>query len=167
MRKLLCLAVLAACELQPAPKQQPAPAAPPAPTPAEPVEAPPPTPEPGAGSAVRIDITPECMQVATRVAQVFIDSAKDPGQKSIYEQERANMTRKTGEACTTQGWSDAARACYLGTKQPADIKACERKHTLAPAPSGAAPSAAPSAGEPDLSGLQAEPRPAKRQPSRR
>jgi hypothetical protein len=144
MRKLLCVALLAACELQPAPKQQPAPPAPtpPEPVPAKPVE-PPPPPVVDAGPP-RIEITADCMQVGSKIAQVFIESAKDAGQKAIFEQERANMTRKTGEACTTQGWNEAARKCYLATRTPAEIKTCEKKHTpppTAPAPPAAAPTA--------------------------
>lgn len=147
MKKLACLLLLAACELKPAPKQQPtsaAPAVPPAPTPAPtpapapapaPVARPEPAPPPAdAGSAgPQIAITPACSKVAARVAQVFIDSAKDPAQRTIYEQERANMTRKTGAACTAQGWSDAARGCYLAAKTPVDIKRCELKFTPPPA----------------------------------
>jgi len=143
--RALALILLAACELQPAPKQQ---AAPPPPPPAAQVEAPkpvapPPTPPAGAGSAVapKIEVTAPCLEVGAKVASVFIDNATDPGQKSIYEQERANMTRKTAEACTTQGWSDEARTCYLATKTPAEIKACETKFPRpAPPPRPARPS---------------------------
>jgi hypothetical protein len=140
MRKLLCLFLLAACELQPAPKKEPAP-----PPPAEP---PPPPPaarpaEPTAGSAAdtppRIAITDDCLQVAVHVAQVIVSNATDAAQKSVYEQERPNMVRKTGEACTTQAWSDAARKCYLGTKAPADITKCEQKFSPPPAPPSAPP----------------------------
>src|SRR5687767_10745285 len=130
MRKLVCLILLAACELQPAPKKQPAPPPPPPVEAQKPVEAP---QIPAAGSGAKIEITAQCLEVAAKVAQVFIDSATDPAQKSIYEQERANMTRKTGEACTTQGWSEDARKCYLASKDPAGIKACEKQFP-APAP---------------------------------
>jgi hypothetical protein len=67
------------------------------------------------------------MEVAVKVAQVFIDSAKDPAQKTVLEQERANMTRRTGEACTAQAWSDDARACFLKSKSPAELSACEKQ----------------------------------------
>jgi hypothetical protein len=129
--RALAFVLLAACELQPAPKKQPEP--PPAaqapPEAQKPVEPPPPAVAPGvpADAAPKIEISAVCLEVAAKVAQVFIDSAADPAQKSIYEQERANMTRKTGEACTTQGWSEEARKCYLATKTPAEIKACELK----------------------------------------
>ncbi|HEY5950730.1 MAG TPA: hypothetical protein VIV40_34800 [Kofleriaceae bacterium] len=136
--RALCLVLVAGCEIQPAPKKQPAPPPPPpAQEVAKPVEAPP--ADAGvAGDAgpPKLEITPACVEVGAKVAQVFIDSATDPGQKSIYEQERANMTRKTGEACTTQGWSEPARNCYLAAKTPAQIKACETKF---PAPQAAAP----------------------------
>lgn len=147
--------VLGACELQPPPKQQ---AEPPGPPPAaqveaqapKPVEAPaptpaPPAPPPEAGSAApKIEITAPCMEVAAKLAQVFIDGQTDPAQKSIAEQARADMTRKMGEACTVQPWSDAARACYLAAKNEAAIRACEKKFPppqppTKPRPPGATP----------------------------
>jgi len=142
---LISFALLAACEIQPAPKKQPPPT-PPTTESAKPVEPPPPPPAmadggTGDGSA-KIEITAPCLEVAAKVAQVFIDSATEPAQKSIYEQERANMTRKTGEACTTQGWSEDALKCYLATTTPAEIKACELKfpgRPPRPAPTGIPP----------------------------
>lgn len=133
MRKLVILTLVAACELKPPPDQQ-EPARAPVET-AKPVEAPPPgPPAAAAGSAApRAAISPECLQVGAKIAQVFIDSATDEAQRITYERERANMTRKTGEACTSQGWSEEARTCYLGTKSPAEIKACELKFTPPPA----------------------------------
>ncbi|HEY5921029.1 MAG TPA: hypothetical protein VIV11_05130 [Kofleriaceae bacterium] len=129
MKRVLVLGLVAACEIQPAPKQQAAPSPPPtqeqAAKPVEPAGAP---ADAGAADApVKIEITTACLTVASKVAQVFIDSATDPAQKSIYEQERANMTRKTGEACTVQAWSENAHNCYLASKTPVDIKACETK----------------------------------------
>lgn len=154
MRKLLCLVLLAACELQPAPKKQPPAAATPAPAPAPAKPSAPPAPAlpgarttaDGAGAvagagpaAAKPDISEPCMAVATKVAQVFIDSAKDPAQKNVYEQSRAIMTRKTGQACTAQGWSEEARTCYLAAKSPADIKACELEFSPPPPPKRPAP----------------------------
>jgi len=144
MRKLIALVLLAACELRPAPKEQPAPPEPPATEAARPVEAPPPVADAGAaaeqgsaaaaGSAApRAAISPECLQVGTKVAQVIIDATKDPAQKAVYEQERATITRKTGETCTAQAWSDKARACYLAATTPAALKRCETRF-LPPAP---------------------------------
>ena len=134
-RALLSLILLAACEIQPAPKkqaeppQQP-PAAQPQPAPVAP---PPVVAVTDAGgvpgyAATKVEITPACLEVAAKVAQVFIDAQTEPAQRSILEQERANMTRKVGEACTTQGWSEDARKCYLATKTPAEVKACELKY---------------------------------------
>ena len=138
MRKLLCLALLAACELKPPPKKQPPP--PPAATP---------TPAPSAGSDAgsaaprpaqpTIEISAPCLEVATKIVQVLVDNATDAGQKSVYEQARTTMIRKTGEACTQQGWSDQARACYAAAKKPTDIQACETKFT--PPPSAQPPAA--------------------------
>ncbi|HEX5060425.1 MAG TPA: hypothetical protein VFV99_13750 [Kofleriaceae bacterium] len=132
MRHAFALIVLAACEIQPAPKKQ---AVPPPPPPAAQVEAPkpvePPPPNAGSGSALpappKLEVTAACLEVGAKVASVFIDTEADPAQRSVKEQERGNMTRKIAEACTVQGWSDEARTCYLGTKTPAEIKACETK----------------------------------------
>jgi hypothetical protein len=76
--------------------------------------------------------------------QVFIDTAKDPAQAAVYEQERMQMTRATAEACEKQGWSEAAQKCYLASKTPAAIKACENKFPPPPPAKGSgAGSAAP------------------------
>ena len=138
MRKLIALVLLAACELRPAPQEQPAQPEPPGAEAPKPVEAPPPVADAGAavgqgsaaaaGSAApRVEISPACLEVGAKVAQVVIDATKDPARKAVYEQERATITRKTGEACTTQAWSDKARACYLAAKTPAAHKRCEAK----------------------------------------
>jgi hypothetical protein len=139
MRALL-IALLAACELQPAPKKQ---AEPPPPPPAaqveaaKPVESPPPVAaDAGAGSAAKIEITAPCLETAAKLAQLFIDLQKDPGAKSNAEQARGDMTRKMGEACTVQNWSVEARACFLAAKSEADIRACEKKF---PPPQPASP----------------------------
>jgi hypothetical protein len=149
--RALVLVMLAACELQPPPKQQaePPPPAPPVEA-VKPVEAPPPAPPPaadaGAGSAATIEITAPCMEVAAKLAQVFIDSQKDPGAKSNAEQARADMTRKMGEACTVQPWSEPQRKCYLAARSEPEIRACEKKFR-APQPAAPQP-AAPQPGTP-------------------
>jgi hypothetical protein len=139
--RALGFVVLAACELQPAPKKQ---AAPPPPPPAaqveaaKPVEAPPPVADAGAGSgsAAKIEITAPCIEVAAKLAQLFIDIQTDPGAKSNAEQARGDMIRKMGEACTVQAWSAEARGCYLTAKSDPDIRACEKKFP-APRPANA------------------------------
>jgi hypothetical protein len=133
--RMVALVLLAACEIQPAPRKQ---AEPPPPPPS----AMPPAPvadaaviaDAGIDAPPAIQISAECLEVGVKLAQVFIDSAGDPAQKSIAEQERSNVTRKTGEVCTTGRWSENARKCYLATKTPADIKKCEMKYTPPPAP---------------------------------
>lgn len=143
---LLTLVGLAACELQPAPpKQEP----PPAPTPpaAAPVEgsgsagsaAPAPTPAPPPVAAAadagvadagppKLVISAPCMEIGAKFAQLMIDAAKDDqAQRMVREQERANMTRKTGEACTKQNWGEDARKCYLAAKTPEAFHACDSK----------------------------------------
>ncbi len=152
MKRLAVLVLLAACELQPAPKQQPtsaAPVVPPAP-PAERAPEPPRAPAdagvaPADAGEPALAISGPCMEVATHLAQVFIDKARDPALKLRLEQEHANMTRKMGAACTTQAWSDAARACYLAATQETAIRACEKKFTPKPPPR-TPPRPAPAAG---------------------
>lgn len=146
MKKPVALVLFAACELQPAPKHQPAPV-PAAVTPADaPAPVPPPVDAapPDAGPP-KVEISAPCLEVGAKIAQVFIDSAKDPVQRTALEQMRADMTRKTGEACTTQTWSAEARKCYLATKTPAQIKACETKFTP-PRPANAPEQPVPAAG---------------------
>ena len=153
--RALALIVLAACELQPAPKKQ---AAPPPPPPSAQVEAAKPVEvvadagaavnAAGSGSAAKIEITAPCMEVAAKLAQVFIDVQTDPGAKSNAEQARGDMIRKMGEACTVQPWSTEARACFLAAKTEPDIRACEQKFPAprpptAPKPAGGVPPANP------------------------
>jgi hypothetical protein len=142
MRKLTVLVLLAACELQPAPKQEAPPPAKPAPTEAakptpteaaKPVETPPTPPAP-------VETSAACKEVGVKIAQLLIDGVTDPAQKSIYEKERGNIARKTAEACTAQAWSEEARTCYLGAKSAAELKGCETMYTppkAQPAPSPA------------------------------
>ena len=166
MRRLLFIVVaLGACELQPPPKKQAEPAQEAQPQAQKPVEAPPqPTPPPpapppeagsGAGSAAaappKIEITAPCMEVAAKLAQVFIDGQTDPAQKSIAEQARADMTRKMGEACTVQPWSEGARKCYLAAKNEAGIRACEKKF---PAPQPPPKPRPPAATDPAAGGVR-------------
>jgi hypothetical protein len=135
MRALAVLVLLAACDLKPAPKKQPPP--PPAPAAAQPEAEPPkfvaPSRPPSLPEEPKIATTDECIKVGKYVADVFVASATDPAQKSVFEQERTKIVKATAEACTTQQWSVEARGCYLGAKTPADIKACEAQFP-APAP---------------------------------
>jgi hypothetical protein len=143
MRKLsgfLPIVLLAACELQPPPPRQ---ATPPAPA-AAPVEAPSPRPTgaPAAAPGVApMEISKQCMDIGVHVAGVIVASATDPAQRGVLEQERTRIVRATAEACTTQRWSEDAAKCFLATRNQAEIKDCESKHTAPPPP--AAPPAAP------------------------
>ena len=133
MRRAVVLFVLAACEIQPAPKKQPVPVE---------VQTPPPPPQPkivqpttddaGPPAPPPIQASEDCIKVASHVVQVFIDTAKDQAQAAVYEQERMQMTRATAEACDKQAWSAAAQKCYLAAKDPPTIKACENKFPPAP-----------------------------------
>jgi hypothetical protein len=145
MRHVVALIMLAACELQPAPKKKPVPveAANPPPPP-QPQTMQPPAPLDGGMQVQPIQASAPCINVAAHVVQVFIDTAKDPAQAAVYEQERLKMTRATAEACERQAWSEAAQKCYLASKNPAAIKACENKFPpVPPAKGSGAGSAAP------------------------
>jgi hypothetical protein len=151
------LLALAACELQPPPpKPAPAPAsaaagsaAPPAgsavavaPAPTAPT-APTAPPAPPAAPP-QADVTPTCLAVGTHIADVLIQSAKDPSLRANYEQARTKVVRASAEACTTQSWSAEAVHCYGVSTVEADIRACEKKF---PPPGGTAQPKRPS---PDL-----------------
>jgi hypothetical protein len=144
---LLC--VLAACEIQPPPPRRNEPPPAPAPTPA-PVPAPQPAgsgsaaltfgarpPDAGSGagsgSAAKpaIEVTAKCLEVGVHVADVLIKTA-DSAQRAVFESERERIVRATGEACTTQAWSEAASACYLATTTQTQVKDCETKFTPTP-----------------------------------
>lgn len=151
MKKLLVLYLLAACELQPAPKQAP-PAASSAPAgSAAPVAVAPSTGSAaagssggvaavpaagsaagsGAGSGARvvpppppaIQVTASCEKAAVRYAELFIAGAPE-SQRGIYEQDRANMVRRTEVACTQQAWTAPALACIAQAKTDRDARAC-------------------------------------------
>lgn len=132
---LAVVGAIAGCDLQPAPK----PAAPA--TAAAAANATGTASGSGAADAAvapnAVDVTPGCLNVATHVVQVLIDSAKDPSLRSTYTQAQTKMVRTMGEACTTQHWSDAAQHCYLASTTETDARVCERK--FAPPPTGSPP----------------------------
>ncbi|HSN28951.1 MAG TPA: hypothetical protein VLT45_21840 [Kofleriaceae bacterium] len=148
MKKLLALCcLLAACELQPAPKQAP-PAASSAPAgSAASVAVAPATGSaaagpaggiavaPAAGSAAgsgarvvpppppAVQVTADCEKAAVRYAELFIAGAPE-SQRGIYEQDRANMVRRTEVACSQQAWTAPALACIAQAKTDRDARAC-------------------------------------------
>jgi hypothetical protein len=83
-----------------------------------------------------IDASPDCLKLGAHLVDVVVASATDPAQKAIYEGERMQMTRSLAEACTKEPWSPESQKCYLATKTPAQIKACEKKFPVKP-PAGA------------------------------
>jgi len=122
----LPLLLLAACELQPAPRRQ----APAAQTPPTPAPAPAAAPADAAVVAMppRIETTKQCIDVGVHVAEVLINSA-DPAQRGVIANERERIVKATAEACTTQAWSDDAAKCYLAANTQPQLKACETKFT--------------------------------------
>ena len=152
MKKLLMLCVLAACELQPAPKQAPPP---PAPAPAGSAVAVAPPADAAVPVAVAdatervvpppVQTTAECEKAAVRYTDLLI-AAAPPAQKGIFEQDRANTVRRTEVVCTQQGWPPAALACIDQSKNDRDARACLDKFPppgMPPAGAGSAQPAAP------------------------
>ena len=147
MKKLLMLSVLAACELQPAPKPAPSAGSPAGSAvpivPADaaviadaPVRVVPP-PEPA------VQPTADCQKAAVRYTDLLI-AAAPAAQKGIFEQDRTNTVRRTEIACTQQGWTPAALACIDQSKTDRDALRCLDKF---PAP-GTPPKATGSNGKP-------------------
>lgn len=173
MKKLFALCLLAACELQPAPKPMPAPAGSAAPAPAVPgspaagsavvigsagsavaVQAPPADagvvvvadaarPIPTPVTQPAVQVTAECEKAAVKFAELFIAGAP-ASQRGIYEQDRANTVRRTEVACTQQRWTAPALACIDQSKTDHDARACLEKFP----PPGATPPGVGSNGKP-------------------
>ena len=121
--RLIAIAVVAACDLQPPPKQAPAP--PPPATPAAPA-----TPADASIMAVLADaapVTDECENIAVHITQVVIDSMKDAVLKANYEHDKPAVVLGFAQACTSQAWSKDAKQCYMDAKAEADVRVCEKK----------------------------------------
>jgi hypothetical protein len=129
MWRVVVVMLLAACELQPAPKLVPhrdasvtIDAQPPAPIAIDaPAEADDGGPAPSA----------DCVTTAQQIASVVIAGA-DPGVRGHYEQGRANMIRVMAAACTSQGWTADKQQCFRLAKLETDIRACEAKFPKVP-----------------------------------
>lgn len=143
--KSLLFVLLAACELQPAPRQSP----PPAPSPS-PIPSPPPPPAAATGSAQAPAIAPPsdpCQAAGVQVANVLIADARDAQQKATLESERAQIVRRTEEACMQQKWPTDIRDCIIAAKSVADVQTCQRKLLpVAPGPAPAVKAPAPEKG---------------------
>lgn len=136
MGRIAIAVVLAACDLQPAPKHPPrrdaavptdaAPLLAPVAIDAEP-DAPVVFDEDGGGPEPSAD----CVTTAQQIASVVIAGA-DPGVRGHYEQGRANMIRVMATACTAQGWNADKQQCFRLAKIEADIRACEAMFPKAP-----------------------------------
>ncbi|MEO6773290.1 MAG: hypothetical protein ABI467_09725 [Kofleriaceae bacterium] len=130
------LAILAACEFQPAPPPAPPP---PAHVPADAAavaavaavatvaavsDAGAPQPR---ADATLIAVTDDCVRTSTHIAEVLISSAADQALKASYEAARDRIVRATAEVCTTQAWSGPEQRCFVQAKVEADLRACEKK----------------------------------------
>ena len=141
--------MIAACDFKPAPKTKrepapgtasvvsptPAPAAAPAraptptaptPTPAAPA-GPIPVPPAPPGVADLDDPGQACMQLAVRVANIFIASAEDASQRAQYEQARADTVRTTAQACVRNTWDKEMRRCFFAASTRAELDACNAR----------------------------------------
>ena len=150
---LVFVSLLAACELQPAPKQAPAAGSAvveAAPTGSAAVGVPvggsaaPPMPHPLPPPPHAVQPTAECQQAAIKVAELLINDA-EPSQKPTIERERTDIVRNTEIACTTMGWTPSALACIAQSKTNNDAHACLEKFPP-PAVAAAAGSAAAGSG---------------------
>lgn len=144
MRIAFVALLLAACELQPAPKNKPpvieAQPAPPPPAPADAAQADAVVADAGPAP---IDASQECLTVAAHLVDVVVATTTDPGQKSVLEGERMQMTRGMAEACTKTPWLPAAIKCYGATKTTAHIEACRKRFPPTPPPSEGSPAPRP------------------------
>jgi hypothetical protein len=150
VRIAIALCLLAACELEPAPKGHgsgmppPAPAAPVAPVappaPARP-PAPAPAPTPNAANVNNPHNVPiagaqdPCTDAAVRYTEIGLAEAKDPQMKQVLEIERARTVQRISQGCRDQVWSPEIIACYKAAKTTQDLGVCTKKLTP-PAPTG-------------------------------
>jgi hypothetical protein len=126
--RLAVLVVLAACDLQPAPKQAThrdaaeADALPTPPLATDAELAPPLDGDPSPPSA-------DCVTTAEHIAAVLIDSA-DAGARGSFEDARGNMVRVMAAACTKQSWNADRQQCMRLAKLEVDVRACESKFPI-------------------------------------
>lgn len=87
---------------------------------------PPPPPAPVAVVAPPADAgaVASCAEVGERVAVMLVSTAPDDATRGIYEQERANVVRRTTEVCIADAWSAAARRCFLDAATREALQAC-------------------------------------------
>lgn len=76
--------------------------------------------------------TQACLDVGLRVADMLIENESDPQKKAGLQQEKTRTVQLVAAACTSQRWSDEARACYLKLTKPAEMAGCAK--LLRPAP---------------------------------
>src|SRR5260221_10068553 len=102
MRAALWMLILAACELEPAPKRAPKPVAPPpaaAPTPTPTPTPPTPAPTP---SPVPTPVVDECTLAAVRYVEIGIAEAKDAQLKQNLEMEKTRTVLRIETGCRDQ-----------------------------------------------------------------
>lgn len=120
----LCLVLIlaSACDLRPAPKNQPGSGSAAA--------AVAPTPSPRLGAPVD---SAACEAIGKHFAQVLIDTATDPAEKAVLEQERTRNVRRQGETCVANQWDENTRGCFLAAKTRIALQQCIAS---APVPGG-------------------------------
>jgi len=99
------LVIIAACDLQPPPKQKPAP---------------PPT---SAAVPVDADEMSACTTMAGHIADVVIGAA-DQTSRVALEHDRALLVQRTADGCNRDHWTDEVRACYGAANDPAGLDRC-------------------------------------------
>lgn len=146
--------MVAACDLQPAPKSKASPAPGSAAGSAAPA-APTPRPVAPAGSAApagavvdagvpaqppvdAMDVSERCLAVSEHVATVLIETVQDPAQKAAYVQDRARIVRRSAEACTRDAWKDEMVACLFAARTQQAVQDCARPKAAGSASGSAA-----------------------------
>ncbi|HEV7554980.1 MAG TPA: hypothetical protein VGO00_05995 [Kofleriaceae bacterium] len=105
MRAAWLVLLVAACDLQPPPKQAPAPPLAPA---AVPVDA---------------DDTAACATTAGHIADVLIGAA-DQTSRVALEHDRPLLVQRTADGCNRDHWTDEVRGCYGAANDAASLDRC-------------------------------------------
>jgi hypothetical protein len=105
--RAVCVVLLAACDLRPAPKPAP--------------------PRDAAAIVVAADADElaACTAVARHIADVMIAEA-DATAKVALEHDRDRLVQRAAEGCNRDHWSDDTLGCYTRAQNRAEIDRCKR-----------------------------------------
>ncbi len=145
MKRIALFALLAACDLQPAPKPAPKPVAkaveppppvvaptpppPPAPTP-PPAPAPPPEVDPAIAAAAH-EHDAKCLEAAVHAVGLIDATMTD---KAQAERDKAGDIKRRNQACMNEAWDAKTLDCYLAAKSERGVRRCEKAQKKAANP---------------------------------